>query len=94
MGGLTDPAAKGWRRIATVGPIELYHCRSSKYGWHTMVVRLRDATAPRRSWKMNWSSLEQRLAVDTPANDLATNHPQYFKQVMIQLRNWTPQPQR
>jgi hypothetical protein len=53
---------------------------------------LRDWSACRKSWWIDWSHAEQRLAVSEHSTNLAKNHPDIVPQLMLRLSAWTPQP--
>ena len=75
-----------------LGPWQLWYSRPGRRGWERFCVRLRDAGASRRSWWLDYHAIEGRVARSEHSVHLATNHSDVFKQLMLRLRDWRPQP--
>lgn len=80
-----------WRRVFELGPWSLWQTgETNAFHWTRFCVRLNDGLARRRSWWINWSHEQQRLAVDDVIEDLERRHSDFHKQLLRRLRAWRP----
>ena len=92
MNVLVNPETRGWLLVGHFCPWQVFLTNGpNKSHWCRFCVRLRDATASKRSWWLYWNHREQRLAKSPYANDLARRHPDALQQLMFRLRDWYPQ---
>jgi hypothetical protein len=92
QGRLLDPATQDWGKLFSFGPWECYRASGpNKAHWCELVVRLRDATASKRSWWLYWSTSEQRFSRNAYARDLERRHPDLPVQLKVRLRDWHPE---
>jgi hypothetical protein len=84
---LENPKDKGWQLLFQLGPYAVWTIPGEgKYGWHSIVVRDRNPDAPRRSYRLSWSTIESRLSLRPDLQDLIDSHGAFMQQLLPRLR--------